>query len=235
MSQQPENLKDEKGLNRHLKIIKQNSYRQIRLINNILDMARIDSGHVKVNLTNCNVVLLIDDIVQSVAPYAEQKGLSLLFDTECEEIITAIDMCKMERIMLNLLSNAIKFTPPGGRVWIRIGRKKDTLSILVQDTGQGIPQEKQAEIFERYRQLDNPLIRQHEGSGIGLSLVKSFVELHDGTIRVESKKNNGSSFIIEIPIKLTATANPPPHRENNRDRLTEITSIELSDLHSSIM
>lgn len=101
---------DRRKSTRHLITIKQNCYRLLRLINNILDISRIDSGYIKTNPVNCNIVYLVEDITSSVIPYVEQKGLTLEFDTLNEEIITAVDIDKIERIILNLLSNAIKFT-----------------------------------------------------------------------------------------------------------------------------
>lgn len=219
---------------KQFKVVKQNCYRLLRLINNLLDITRIDSGHIKLNMANCNIVSLVEEITQSVVPYAEHKGLSLVFDTEEEEILTAVDIDKLERIILNLLSNAIKFTGPGGKVYVTVLKDKDRVVISVKDTGAGIPLDMQNRIFERFQQANSSLTREHEGSGIGLSLVKSFVDLHNGTIKVVSEENRGSEFIIEIPIKLTRQGNEQNQSNSAiaRGRIIDTLSIEFSDIYT---
>jgi len=218
---------------KHLRTIKQNCYRLVRLINNILDITRIDSGYIKMNLVNCNIVYLIEEITMSVAPYSEQKGLSLEFDTEEEEIVTAVDVDKIERILLNLLSNAIKFTEPNGKVSVTIKIKNNLISISVKDNGLGIPPDMQSSIFERFHQADNALTRISEGSGIGLSIVKSFVELHNGTIMLISEENKGSEFTIDLPIKLCESNIANESNQNNyRNKIVEAINIEFSDIYT---
>ncbi|HEX3029775.1 MAG TPA: HAMP domain-containing sensor histidine kinase [Clostridia bacterium] len=227
-------IDDRRKPNKHLKTIRQNCYRLVRLTNNILDITRIDSGYIKMNLVNYNIVSLIEEITQSVAPYAEQKGLTLIFDTEEEEIISSVDIDKIERIILNLLSNAIKFTAPKGKVLVNIQKGDNTFSISVKDEGLGIPADMQNMIFERFRQCDNSLTRFSEGSGIGLSLVKSFVELHSGNIKLISEENKGSEFIIELPIRLCEESSATESLEQNyRSRIIETIKIEFSDIYST--
>lgn len=227
-------IDDRRKPNKHLKTIRQNCYRLVRLTNNLLDITRIDSGYIKMNLVNYNIVYLIEEITQSVAPYAEQKGLSLIFDTEEEEIIASVDIDKIERIILNLLSNAIKFTAPNGKVLVNIQKGDNTFCISVKDEGLGIPADMQNIIFERFRQCDNTLTRFPEGSGIGLSLVKSFVELHNGKIKLISEENKGSEFIIEFPIKLCEEPSATEKLEHNyRNRIIETIKIEFSDIYST--
>ncbi|MFZ5989146.1 MAG: sensor histidine kinase [Bacillota bacterium] len=218
---------------KQLSIIKQNCYRLLRLINNILDLSRIESGYIKTNMLNCNIVYLVEEITQSVVPYAEQKGLRLEFDTLVEEIITAVDIDKIERILLNLLSNAIKFTKPGGNISVKMCAKDNNYLIIVSDTGIGIPKDMLDNIFERYSQVNSSLTREIEGSGIGLSIVKSFVDLHGGSIRVKSEQNKGSEFLIEIPVKICKSApKQNPHTENSQNKIIEAINIEFSDIYS---
>jgi len=212
--------------------IKRNCYRMLRLINNILDVGRIDSGHINLNLINCNIVYLIEEIVQSVVLYAEQKGLNLEFDTECEEIITAVDIDKIERITLNLLSNAIKFTPSGGKIAVYVYSKNNRVFISIKDTGVGIPESMLKAIFERFRQVNSSLTRDFEGSGIGLSLVKSFVDLHNGSIEVKSEENKGSEFIVEIPIRLCESDKGDKSIPQYQNKIIEAINIEFSDIYS---
>jgi PAS domain S-box-containing protein len=215
---------------KYLKIMKQNCYRLMRLINNLLDIARADSGFLTPHIKNCNIVSIVEDITMSVASFAESKGLSLIFDTDCEEKITAIDPDKIERIILNLLSNAIKFTNYGGQIFVDLLDKEDHIVISIKDNGIGIPVDKLQLIFERFRQIDRTFTRNHEGSGIGLSLVKSFVEMHEGTVSVYSELGEGSEFIIKLPYKLCSENYSD---ENYADSsIIERISIEFSDIYS---
>ena len=192
-----DNLKSK--VSTHLKVVNQNCNRLIRLINNILDITRIDNGFLEINLTNHDIVQVVEDITQSVVPYAELKNISCLFDTDIEEKVIACDPDMIERILLNLISNALKFTEENGYIYISICTDSDNVIISVRDTGIGIPKENFDDIFERFSQVNNSLNRSHEGSGIGLSLVKSLVEAHNGTITVESELGKGTEFIIKLP------------------------------------
>jgi len=219
---------------RHIQAIKQNCLQLLRLINNTLDITRIDSGYIKFNPVNCNVVYLVEDITQSVILYAEQKNLSLEFDTESEEIITAVDIDKIERIILNLLSNAIKFTPPEGKISVNVYSAGDKVFISVKDTGCGIPSSMRDLIFERFRQVNNTLTKTSEGSGIGLSLAKCFVELHDGSITVTSDDGKGSEFIVELPIKICESSiEGTPQIYSGESKKTETLDIEFSDIYAA--
>jgi len=192
----------------------------------------MDSGFINLNTVNYNIVYLIEEIVQSIVPYSKQKGISMEFDTEEEEIFMSVDIDKIERIILNLLSNAIKFTPIGGKIYVNIKRSESHVIISVKDTGPGIPSNFHSKIFERYKQTNNSLTRENEGSGIGLSLVKSFIELHNGNIRLISEEGNGSEFIIELPITIAPESRESsPVKENNSHRIIEAINIEFSDIY----
>lgn len=222
------------GSRKHMYTIKQNCYRILRLINNLLDTTRIESGFIKMNLEDCNIIYLIEEMVQSVVPYAEEKNIHIEFDTEVEEIITAVDIDKIERIMLNLLSNAIKFTPADGNIWVTISEGPERIKISVKDTGPGIPKDMHTLIFNRFQQVNNSLTRTQEGSGIGLSLVKSFVELHSGKIELLSEENAGSEFIIELPISLCLKS--PQNMMNlcnHQSKIIQAINIEFSDIYRS--
>ena len=156
----------------------------------------MDSGFFKLNVSNENIVESIEDIVQSVSEYIKGKGLNIVFDTNTEEKIIAFDPEKIERIILNLISNAIKFTNLGGTIFIDLIDKGDTIEILVKDTGIGMDKKHLNNIFKRFHQIDKSLSRNAEGSGIGLSLVKSLVKLHGGKISVDSEVGKGSTFKI---------------------------------------
>jgi len=217
---------------KYTKIMKQNCYRLLRLINNIIDITKIDSGYFDICEQNVDIISLIENIVISVADYVESKGLSLIFDTDVEEKVIACDLEKIERIILNLLSNAVKFTPYGGTIFVNLQDLDKNIGIRIKDTGRGIPEDKLNTIFERFMQVDKSLTRDHEGSGIGLSLVKSLVELQGGTISVKSHVNEGTEFIIKIPCKLVdEVAEEFSFCDSIGKNYIEKINIEFSDIY----
>ncbi|MDF2547311.1 MAG: domain S-box protein [Anaerosolibacter sp.] len=222
-----------RDIERHVKRMKQNGYRLLRLVNNLIDITKIDSGYYEVNLQSDDIVRLVENITLSVAEYVESKGISLEFDTDIEEKVLACDPDTLERVMLNLLANAMKFTNPGGMIKVNVHDKAEHIVITVSDTGIGIPKEKLNSIFERFRQVDKSLTRSHEGSGIGLSLVRSLVELHGGTITVESVVGKGSSFIITLPVKSVKDKTQEDHPiGTEKQSKIERIHVEFSDIYS---
>lgn len=219
---------------KYVNMMKQNCYRLLRLIENLIDSTKFDNGYFSFNESNNDIVGLVEEVVLSVASYIEERNLSIIFDTDVEEKIIAFDPEKIERVTLNLLSNAIKFTPSGGNISVTIEDKESDVCIRVKDTGKGIPEEKQKSIFERFVQVDKSFTRNHEGSGIGLSIVKSLIEQHGGTISVESKVGQGTEFIIRIPCKLVESKD-----YNKGSGITQISkssieriNIEFSDIYN---
>lgn len=186
------------NVNNHIALVKNNSYRLQRLINNIIDLTKLESGYYKLNLSKSNIVALVEDLFMKIEKYAKKKNISLIFDTESEEINMFIDEAEIERIMLNLLSNCIKFTPDNGEICVNIYDKDKSILISVKNTGVGIPKDKLNIIFDEFSQVDKTLSRNTEGSGIGLSLVKKLVELHNGTVNVQSEENKETEFIITL-------------------------------------
>lgn len=224
-------------LNGYFTVMKQNCYRLLRLINNLIDVTKIDAGYYELHLRNCNIVSLVEDISLSVAKYAEVNGLTLEFDTNVEEKIIACDSDKIERIILNLLSNAVKFTPKGGKISINVIEDVEKVKIIVKDNGIGIEEKKVNIVFDRFVQVDKSFTRKHEGSGIGLALVKSLVEMHGGTIILKSNLGKGSEFIIELPVVCIKEENENDSNQNYQncnieDRVQRI-SIEFSDIYTA--
>jgi methyl-accepting chemotaxis protein len=207
-----------KGIN----IIKQNCYRLIKLINNIIDLSKMESGFLKLNIYNENIVQVVEDIVQSVSEHIKEKGISIVFDTNTEEKIIACDPEKIERIILNLISNAIKFTNTDGRIFINILDKGDSVELTVEDTGIGM---------DKKHQVDKSLSRNAEGSGIGLSLVKSIVELHGGKISVDSTPGEGTIFKVELPARTIKNEKIIEQIKTKNNKI-EIITIEFSDIYS---
>ncbi|MBL4931482.1 sensor histidine kinase [Clostridium paridis] len=182
----------------YLESIKQNCYRLTRLVNNLLELTKVDKGAIKLNLHNHNIVVIVEEIISSIVAYVENRGLSIIFDTDIEEKYVSCDVEKIEAILLNLLSNAIKFSKSGDTIFVQVSDKDEYVDISIKDTGVGIPSEKMDLIFERFGQVDKTFRRNNEGTGIGLALVKSYVEMHNGSIEVNSELNVGSEFIIKL-------------------------------------
>lgn len=217
---------------KYLRIMKQNCFRLLRLINNLIDISKFDSGFGKTNLKNHNIVNVVEEITLSVAPYIEQKGISLEFDTDVEEKIMACDVDQMERVLLNLLSNSVKFTKSGGKIKVNFYDKGKNILIVIKDTGIGIPKNKLHIIFKRFGQVDKSLTRDHEGSGIGLSLVKSIVEMWGGNISLESEYGKGSIFTIELPVTVLSEKDSILNESYCiSSNLVEKTQVEFSDIY----
>jgi len=184
---------------KYIDSINQNCYKLSKMINNIVDLSKIESGFFKLNVSNNNIVEVVEEIVMSVTNFTDSKGLNIIFDTDIEEKTIACDPEKVERIVLNLISNAIKFTEAGDEIFIQVKDKNEFVEISVKDNGIGIEDEHLNMIFDRFKQVDNSLSRNAEGTGIGLNLVKSIVELHGGRIYVESEFGKGSKFTVILP------------------------------------
>lgn len=220
---------DDKG-KRYIEIMKQNALRLLKLVNNFLCMAKIESGYYETNKQNYNIVSLVEDISDSVLTYIQDNEITFEFDTDVEEKVVSCDVEMIEKIILNLISNAVKFTAPGGILLIDIKDEGDKVAIIVTDSGRGIPKNKQKVVFERFRQADKTFTRKQEGCGIGLSLVKYFVKEHGGTIRLESEEGLGTSFIIELPAFLDENT---PYLEYNFDAAGDTLykrALEFSDI-----
>lgn len=217
---------------KYLKSIRQNTFRQLRLVNNILDITKIHAGKMKVHKKNIDIVFISKSIVESVILYAQQKHIQLDFKTEIVEKIIGIDDEKYERILLNLLSNAIKFTPEDKKITVNISLKKHFVRIEVMDKGFGIPKDKQKLIFERFGQVDSSLSRQAEGAGIGLSLVNALVNTLGGQISLKSEVGKGSSFVILLPDKkVDEDSGEQKFREITDNRLIQSIAIEFSSIY----
>ena len=216
-----------KKYNKGLKV---NFYRMFKMITNLIDLTKFDSNFEKVKFNNYDIVKLCEDISLSVITYAEQKNIEIVFDTEKEEEIIRCNGEYMERIMLNILSNAIKFTPRGGEIFINLFFDNEFVHIKIRDSGIGVPKEKIDSIFEKFVRVDKSFNRENEGSGIGLSIVKSLVELLEGEISLKSEENKGSEFTISLPnIKL----NEKDLYEMPTDHIVDAQKItlELSDIY----
>lgn len=209
--------------------INQNSDRLIRLVNNLIDITKFESGFYECKCKNENIVYVVEDIVAATVDYAQEKNIELIFDTDSEEIITSIDKEKIERVILNLLSNAIKFTNEKGKIEVYIKHDDKFIYITIKDSGIGIPKEKVDQIFHRFYQVDSILSRKSEGSGIGLCIVDEIIKMHGGKINIYSEENKGTTF--EIVLKIVLDDFDKDDISDKTDRNIEnVVKIELSDI-----
>ena len=207
-----------------------NCKRMLRLINNVVDISKIETGILKGKFDYYNLVAIVEDVTLSVVNYAELKSINIQFDTNEEEFITMCDPSMIERVLLNLLSNAIKFTPENKNIYVDIYVNDDFAEINVKDEGIGISKRDKNAIFERFVQADKSLTRENEGSGIGLSIVKSMMDLHDGYISVESEVGEGSIFKIILPRRCEKNTDYKIYDINSYN-----TELELSDIYEVLV
>ena len=190
-----------------LQLIFRNARRLLNLVNQLLDFRKLEVQEIKFNPSEGDIILFIKETVFSFSDISEKKSIGLIFQSAIPLLETIFDQDKLEKILFNLLSNAFKFTPENGTITVSLNEvQKETqpekwLEIKVKDTGIGIAKEKQEQIFERFFQADLPNSVINQGTGIGLSIVKEFVRSHGGTVHVESELNQGSTFVVLIPVK----------------------------------
>lgn len=209
LMQQSENFTDKQL--RWAKNIRISGVHLLDLINDILDLAKIEAGKFDVKPESLDVAQLIDRIAGDLRPLAEKKGLD--FQTNVAEEFPPVvqDRGKLHQILSNLVSNAIKFTPEGGQVDVRAAVENDDLVLTVRDTGVGIAPADQEVVFEKFRQGgSNPMTREHEGTGLGLSIVRELTQLLGGEVSLQSELGRGSTFTVRLPVKLPTSDGSAP-------------------------
>lgn len=191
------------SIKNHIKLTKQNSYRLLKIINNLIDFTKMETGFYNINMQNKDIISIVEDIAMSVVGYADNKGVQIIFDTNEEELIMGIDVNALEIIILNILSNAIKFTNSGGYIYVDLIYKEEIkkIDIIIRDTGIGIPKDKIELIFKRFNDVNKGFVGNINGSGIGLSMVKSMSNLIGAKINAESEYGKGSVFTITLDVK----------------------------------
>lgn len=177
-----------------------NARRLLRLINQLLDIARLEAGQTQLAAAPDDLVRTVRTNVLSFESLAVSREVALRFASPLDGLKVYFDAEQLDKILYNLLGNALKFTPAGGQVTVSVDRQADQAILRVRDTGPGIPAEHLPLIFDRFHQVDDSRTRHHEGSGIGLALVKELVALHHGHIRVSSALGQGSTFVVELPL-----------------------------------
>lgn len=205
-----------------------NSRRLLRLVNQLLDLQRLDAGRMQPKFQSCDLAEFVRQIVETFRPYCEKKGLHLVTQLEpCSNVY--LDLEKFDKVLYNLLSNAMKFTPAGQSITVALEAIDDRCCLRVRDTGIGIREDQLSHLFERFRQAEGSENRSFEGTGLGLALVKELVELHSGEIQVESTYEQGTTFTIDL--KLGADHLPPDQvADAQYDVQTSRAAIELADL-----
>ena len=197
----------EKG-KRLLEIASSNTDRLVRLINDILDIERIESGKVTLTKTRCDAEILARSAAEVVASLAERESISIVLDTQPVELMADSD--RMVQVLTNLLANAVKFSPSGSSVRLSVRAEGPDVVFAVADKGRGIPPDKVDTIFERFQQVDASDSRDKGGSGLGLAICRSIVRQHGGTIRVESTPGSGSTFVVSVPSGIAPASSIAP-------------------------
>jgi adenylate cyclase len=220
-----------KRLRRQLEVMLRNSLRLLRLINQLLDISKIESGGMKLETGHYDIRQLVNDACLAFTPYAERKKILLGVESDDQPVSFDFDYSKMELILNNLLSNAIKFTPENGKVLLILKQAdspRQGVLLRVRDNGAGIESGDVDKIFDRFYQVDGSSSRDYEGTGIGLSLVKELVELHDGTIHVKSDIGFGTEFSVFFPGVVSNEQALPPAEQ------TSVAATELAMLDTGV-
>jgi PAS domain S-box-containing protein len=192
---------DEPATARAIETIDRNARAQSQLISDILDISRIVSGKLRLNVRPVDLTPVVEAALDTVRPSAEAKGIRLQAILDPAAGPVSGDADRLQQVIWNLLANAIKFTPAGGRVLVRVERADDLARIVVSDSGTGIAREFLPHVFERFRQADGSTTRRHGGLGLGLAIVRHIVEVHGGTVSADSAgAGQGATFTVEIPI-----------------------------------
>ena len=215
----------------HMESIKRNGYKILKLINNLIDTTKLEKKHYNIKRENLDIINLIEWNISSIDKYAKQKNIALVFDTNVEECIMAIDGEAIDRIIMNLISNAIKFSSPGSSIYINAWKSINQIIISIRDEGMGIPKDEQNAIFNRFIQSSKNKRHENSGSGIGLDLVKYLTKAHNGSIELKSEENVGSEFIIKLPIEILKYNEISENKCLNAQSKVEVLELEFSDIY----
>ncbi len=192
-----------------LKIIQEEAQRLTKIVEDMLDLSKLESGKVDIKKTDRDLCKIIEDVKQVLTPTAKKKSISIETSLPDDHVKAFVDGSMIKQLLVNLAGNAIKFTPEGGRVEITLADRDSTVEISVEDTGIGIPPESIDRIFDEFYQVDSSATRKYGGAGLGLAIVRNIVEWHDGKIWVESESGKGTRFTVSLPKrKAVAPARP---------------------------
>lgn len=212
-----------------LAMTEHNGLRLLKLIDDLLDLVRFDTGHADLKLQPTNLKDMLDGLMHSMRHLADQDGVALDWKLVGVDSALMLDRDKIEKVLLNLTINAIKFTPSGGRIDVDAVLSGNRLTLSVADTGVGISTDVLPRIFERFWQVDSSSTRKFQGAGIGLALVRSLVDTMGGTINADSVVGVGTKFNVELPIEKVSSALPPPAEDEGAE--TEASGKHIEELH----
>ncbi|MDS0528142.1 HAMP domain-containing histidine kinase [Clostridium sp. SHJSY1] len=215
--------------NEYKDIIRRNSLKIVKLIDNLIDSSKLEKNYYNLKKSNVEIISMIESTVTSTEKYAESKGIKIIFDTNVEELICAVDPEAIDRIVMNLLSNAIKFSPKDSQILLTVNADDKDIKISVEDEGEGISEEDQKVIFNRFVQASKRKSNEHSGSGIGLDLVNYLCLAHGGSVSLYSEESRGSKFIVNIPI--TILKDKEINYEIGGRSKVEQLEVEFSDIY----
>jgi len=173
-----------------------------RLINDLLEFSRLESGQIKLHPQEVYVAVLASEVIEKLTPLAQEGGVKLLSTMPAEFPAIEADRMRLEQVFSNLVDNAIKFTPAGGSVTIAGQERGESVRLCVADTGIGVPEEERERIFDSFYQVDSGSTRPYRGTGLGLTICKHIIEQHQGRIWVEGNAGAGATFVFDLPKKL---------------------------------
>jgi signal transduction histidine kinase len=185
----------------YIKDIRDSGQHLLSLINDILDLSKVEAGYSPLEISSVDLKMLLESSLTVVREKSLKHGIELLFEVEDDVPNIQADERKIKQVVFNLLSNAVKFTPDGGRVGIEAHQENDVVQICIWDTGIGISEDDLEKIFGEFVQTDTSLTKKYEGTGLGLALVRRFVNQHGGKVWVESEIDKGSRFIFTLPLE----------------------------------
>ena len=216
-------------------VIRRNADSQARLIEDLLDVSRIISGQMRLDVKLVAPVAIITSVIETVRPALDAKEITLEVSFESDEPTLPADEARLQQIIWNLLSNAVKFTPRKGRVRITLRHVEAAIEIVVEDSGQGIPRDFLPYVFDRFRQADGGISRTHGGLGLGLAIVRHLVELHGGKIAVSSEgPDRGSTFTVSLPravVRATPVADDVAPSADDTPTPLQLDSVDLDGVH----
>ncbi|MBU5226726.1 histidine kinase [Clostridium senegalense] len=190
-------------LEEYMLVLQRNSKRLLRLINNIIDTSKIEAGEYKLHIAKVDIIYIVEELALSMKNFVEDNGIELIIDPEVEEFEIECDGDTIERCLINLIGNAVKFTEKGGKIEVGVWTDSYKVYIDIKDTGIGIDKKYHESIFNRFSQTYSKSTEEHGGSGLGLTVTKQIIELHNGEIKVESELGKGSKFTLALPISQT--------------------------------
>ena len=209
--------------------IERNGKAQVQIIDDLLDMSRIISGKIRLDVRPVQLSEVIEAAIDTIRPAAEAKGIRLqpVLDPRSGPVLGDFD--RLQQVFRNLLSNAVKFTPKGGRIQVALERVNSHLEVSVADTGDGIPPDFLPCVFDRFRQAEDATTRRHGGLGLGLAIVKQIVELHGGTVKAKSPgENQGSTFTVALPLQVVHSTEPDrfhPQAESGQNQSYQVPDL----------